>query len=191
MLNIRAGRFDIAFGEEYLTRDAIDNPLISHSLQDFWGVDEGLEFYGTLAKVSYVLAVQNGGEAGGGRDFTSDKSGTLRLGADPANWLHVGLRPMRTGDIDAASDYWSELWFAGGWFGALSPNATRLHANLAQGDVTMRLPHGHVKISGGYARYDDNDPTADNRRDIYFYSVEALHRFTRQFYAAARFSEIL
>src|SRR5437016_14557117 len=60
MLNVRAGRMDIPFGEEYLNRDAIDNPLISHSLSDFWGVDEGLELYGRVGKFSYVLAVQDG-----------------------------------------------------------------------------------------------------------------------------------
>ena len=36
VLNLRIGRMDIPFGEEYLTRDAIDNPLIAHSLTDFW-----------------------------------------------------------------------------------------------------------------------------------------------------------
>src|SRR6185503_10565035 len=60
-LNLRAGRFDIPFGEEYLTRDAIDNPLISHSITDLWGVDEGLELYGEIAGVQYVAALQNGG----------------------------------------------------------------------------------------------------------------------------------
>src|SRR5262249_8445580 len=60
-VNLRVGRFDIPFGEEYLTRDAIDNVLISHSLADFWGVDEGVEAYGALSKFSYVVAVQNGG----------------------------------------------------------------------------------------------------------------------------------
>src|SRR3954468_24224410 len=39
MLSVRLGRIDIPFGEEYIYRDAIDNPLISHSLTDFWGVD--------------------------------------------------------------------------------------------------------------------------------------------------------
>src|SRR5437868_414156 len=43
MLNVRAGRMYIPFGEEYLARYAIDNPLISHSLSDVWGVDQGLE----------------------------------------------------------------------------------------------------------------------------------------------------
>src|SRR5258708_260009 len=61
LLNLRIGRMDIPFGEEYLMRDAVDNPLISHSLSDIWGVDEGVELYGSAKKLSYVLAVQNGG----------------------------------------------------------------------------------------------------------------------------------
>ncbi|TAL04888.1 MAG: hypothetical protein EPO07_04560 [Verrucomicrobia bacterium] len=189
-LNLRLGRFDIPFGEEYLSRDAIDDPLISHSLMDFWGVDEGVEVYGAIAKLQYVLAVQSGG-ASSARDFTADKSVTLRLSGDPISWLHVGASAMRTGDVDVMNEGWSELWFGGGWFGPISPSATQVHANLAQGDVTFRLPCGHVKLSGGYARYGDNDPSADNGRDIWFYSVEGLHRFTRKFYAAARFSQIL
>lgn len=59
-MSLRAGRLDIPFGEEYLARDAIDNPLISHSIMDFWGVDEGIEIYGALAKFQYALAVLNG-----------------------------------------------------------------------------------------------------------------------------------
>src|SRR6266850_5004744 len=61
MLSLRIGRMDIPFGEEYISRDAIDNPLITHSLSDIWGVDEGVELYGSLARVEYALAVQNGG----------------------------------------------------------------------------------------------------------------------------------
>src|SRR5204862_1142451 len=73
MLNLRVGRMDTPFGEEYQTRDAIDNPLISHSLSDLWGVDEGIELYGSVNKVSYAVAVQNGGVSGV-RDFDGDKS---------------------------------------------------------------------------------------------------------------------
>src|SRR5256885_12856549 len=80
-LNLRVGRLDIPFGEEYLTRDAIDNPLISHSLADIWGVDEGLEIYGSIAKVQYALAVQNGGHPAL-RDHNPDKSIALRIGYD-------------------------------------------------------------------------------------------------------------
>src|SRR5207249_4163581 len=83
MLNVRAGRMYIPFGEEYLVRYAIDNPLISHSLSDLWGVDEGLELYGNIGKVSYVVAVQSGGPSGG-RDYTADKSVAGRISFDPA-----------------------------------------------------------------------------------------------------------
>jgi len=189
-LNIRAGRFDIPFGEEYVTRDAIDNPLISRSVVDLWGVDEGIEFYGAFGKVSYVFAVQNG-SVPGAADFDGDKSLTARLSFDPNSWLHLSVSGMRTGDIDATDDYLSELWIGGGWFRSIgSPATTEFHANLVQSDVRVRLPHGHLKAFGGYARYDDDDPTADNRRDIYYYSVEAEHRFTRKLYAAARFSQM-
>src|SRR5688572_14003804 len=87
-LNLRIGRLDIPFGEEYLTRDAIDNPLISHSISDIWGVDEGIELYGTIARFNYVLAVQNGGHPAL-RDYNEDKSIAVRLGYDPVGWLHL------------------------------------------------------------------------------------------------------
>jgi hypothetical protein len=190
MLNLRIGRLDIPFGEEYISRDAIDNPLVTHSLSDLWGVDEGIELYGSIGKVSYVVAVQNGG-ASGVRDYDGDKSVAGRLAYDPAKWLHLSASAMRTGDLKNPDDGWSDLWFANAWFLPIgSASTTKFHANLVEGDVEVRLPHGHIKMFGGYARYDDNDPNADNRRDIYYYSVEAVHDLTRKLYAAARFSQI-
>lgn len=191
MLNLRLGRLDIPFGEEYLMRDAIDNPLISHSLPDFWGVDEGAEVYGRLGQVAYVLAVQNGGmptEA----NFTADKSVTGRVSYDPARWLHLGASAMRTGDLNVQNDKMSQLWFANGFFRSLgSSNTTGFHANLVQGDVQVRLARGHFGASGGFIRYGDNDPRACNGRNIYFYSLEGVHDLTRKLYAGARFSHIL
>jgi hypothetical protein len=190
MLNLRLGRLDIPFGEEYIYRDAIDNPLISHSLPDFWGVDEGAELYGRVGKVSYVVAAQNGGGNTAG-DFTDDKSVTGRLSYDPAKWLHLSVSGMRTGDL-AKPDFWSALYFANGWFRSIgSTNVTRFHADLVQGDVEVKLRHARFHAFGGYAQYDDNDPGVNNKRDIYFYSVEGLYDITRKLYAGARFSEIL
>ena len=189
-LNLRVGRMDIPFGEEYIYRDAIDNPLVSHSLTDFWGVDEGIELYGSLGKFSYVLAVQSGGVSGV-RDFDADKAIAARLSFDPKPWLHLSVSGMRTGDLDAANDYWSKLWFASGWFlPSGSTNASKYHADLVEADVSVRLPHGHLKAFGGYVHYDDNDPLADNSRDIYYYSLEGVHDLTHKLYAAVRFSQI-
>jgi len=192
MVNLRLGRMYIPFGEEYQSRYAIDNPLISHSLSDIWGVDEGIEVYGKLGNFTYAVAVQNGGPSGV-RDFSSDKSVAGRIGFDPTGWLHLSASAMRTGDMKPPGDYWSELWFGNGWFLPFGSDnaATEFHANLVEGDVEVRLPHGHFKAFGGYARYDDNDPNANNRRDIYYYSLEAVHDLTRRLYAGVRFSQIL
>ena len=192
LLNLRVGRMDIPFGEEYQTRDAIDNPLISHSLSDIWGVDEGIELYGTFRNFQYAAAVQNGGMPAL-RDFTSDKSFVGRLGFDPVKRLHLSASAMRTGDVDVKGDKFSELWFGNGYIRALGSPATttRFHATLFEGDVEVKLPAGHLKAAGGFINFDDNDSAANNQRDVYYYYLEGLHNFTDKFYAAGRFSQIL
>ena len=190
-LNLRAGRMYIPFGEEYMSRYSIDNPLISHSISDLWGVDEGVELYGKMGKFTYVTAVQNGGIPDT-RDFDGDKSVAGRLGFDPSPWLHLSASGMRTGDLAVQGDVLSAMWFAGGFFRSLgSPATTKFHANLVEGDVDVRIPHGHLKAFGGYVNYNDNDPTADNSRGVYYYSVEAVHDLVGRLYAGARFSQVL
>jgi hypothetical protein len=189
MLNLRVGRFYIPFGEEYQDRYAIDNPLISHSLGDLWGEDNGVQLYGTVAGVSYNVAVQSGGGSAS-RDFTGDKSVAGRIGCDPAKWLHLSVSGMRTGELDAQNDVLSAMWFGNGFVRSLgSPATTRFQANLAEGDAQVALPFGTLKAAGGYINYGDNDPLGSNHRDVYYYYIEGRHDFTRKFYAAARLSE--
>jgi hypothetical protein len=190
--NLRAGRMNIPFGEEYLTRNAIDNPLISHSVSDLWGIDPGIEAYGTLGKFCYAVAVQNGSGANGVQDFNGDKSVAGRIGCDPVRWLHFSVSGMRTGDLNVQKDKMSALWFGNGFFRSLGSTngTTTFHANLVEADVTAHWSSGHVSAFGGYARYGDNDPTADNARGAYYYSVEGVQELPHKFYAAARFSGI-
>ncbi|MDB6125383.1 MAG: hypothetical protein JWQ71_4376 [Pedosphaera sp.] len=190
-LNLRLGRFYIPFGEEYLNRFAIDNALISHSVGDLWGVDEGVEVYGSLGKFQYVLAVQNGGVATS-RDFNADKAIVGRIGYDPNKWLHLSVSGMRTGDMDAVNDGISELWFGNGWIRSIgSPKTAIFRANLVEGDVQLRFPWARFKAAGGYINYEDNDPMGRNHRDVYYYYVEGVKDITRKLYAAGRFSQIL
>jgi hypothetical protein len=187
-LNVRAGRMLIPFGEEYQDRFAMENPLISHSLTDFWGYDQGLEFYGRFGKFSYVAAVLDGG---GNTVEDFDGSVAARISYDPNPHWHFSLSGMRTGDLDVQQDGYSALWFAGAWFRSIgSPATTKFHANLVEGDATARWNSGHISAFGGYARYDDNDPMANNGRNIFFYSVEAVQDLPGKFYTAARFSQI-
>ena len=190
-LNLRAGRIDVPFGEEYLTRYAIDNPLILHSVADLWAVDPGVEIYGTLGKISYVAAVQNGG-GNGVQDYTGDKSVAGRISFDPDRHWHFSVSGMTTGNVDVQDEYISAEWFGNGWFRSIgSPATTTFYANLVQGDLTARWSSGYVKAFGGYVHYDDNDPAASNTRDVYYYSAEVVQNLPRKFYAATRFSEVL
>jgi len=190
-LNVRLGRFYIPFGEEYLQRNAINNPLISHSLSDLWGLDQGLELYGAFGKLHYVLAVQNGGVQTL-TDFNSDKSVAARVSYDPANWLHTSVSAMRTGDLDTKGDMLSAIWFGNGFFRSLSPNATTFRENLVEGDVRFQWSSGHLQTAGGYVHADDNDKLPTHRqRDVYYYYVEAVQNLTEKFYAATRWSQIL
>jgi hypothetical protein len=190
LLNLRVGRFYIPFGEEYQERFAIDNPLISHSVSDLWGADNGVQIYGARNIFTYNLAVQNGGSQPTA-DFTGDKSVTGRIGCDPNNWLHLSVSGMRTGEIDAQNEVLSALWFGNGFFRSIgSPGTTRFKANLVEGDVQAKLPFLQLKTAGGYINYSDNDPLGSNHRDVYYYYVEGLHDLTQKFYLVARWSQV-
>jgi FtsZ-binding cell division protein ZapB len=190
MLNMRVGQFYTPFGEEYQYRFAIDNVLISHSLSDMWGLNPGLELYGAWNPLSYVVAVQNGG-VNTLNDGTADKLVVGRIGYDPVSWLHVSASGMRTGHLSVAHDVISSEWFGGGFFTPLGmPATTIFQANMAEADAQAKWPGGYVRLAGGYAGYDDNNPAANDHRDIYYYYVEALQHLMPKFYGATRWSQI-
>ncbi len=189
-LNLRAGRIEIPFGEEYQVRHAIHNPLISHSLMNLWGVDEGVELYGSIDRFQYVVAVQNGGHSGL-RDADADKAVVARVGIDPVRWLHLSASAMRTGALDVKQDQLSELWLGPGFVRPLgSAKTTVFQADLLEGDMQLKLPTTTIKTAGGVLRYDDNDPAADNRREVWYYYAEGVQKIYRGFYAAARWSQV-
>jgi hypothetical protein len=210
LLNARVGQFYIPFGEEYEYRFAIDDPLLSHSLSDIWGYDPGLELYGSWRKLSYAVAVQNGGISTL-NDNTADKSIAARIGYDPLSWLHFSASAMRTGDLSATKDV-SALWFGSGLFKSIgSTNTSLFHVNLAELDSTATWKTGYVRAAGGYAGYNDDDSTpgagtaaspgpygagpgvasvGNNHREIYYYYVEALQHLNPKLYGVTRFSQI-
>jgi Putative beta-barrel porin-2, OmpL-like. bbp2 len=195
LFNVRAGRFDIPFGEEYLTRDAIDNPLVTHSLIDIWGIDEGVELYGFTKYFDYIVAVQNGGEAIA-HDYNSDKAIVGRITYKPTPALHFSVSAMRTGDLDVTNDKFSEAWFGNGFLRVLSSsvNTTAFGGTFYEADAYASWRYGHIHLAGGQLRYDDNDITADNSRNANYFQLEALQNLTSNkeypWYAAARFSRI-
>jgi hypothetical protein len=190
-LSIRAGRVDIPFGEEYTTRDVIDNPLISRSLSDLWGVDEGIELYGGAFGFDYAMAVQNGGHPTL-RDFTSDKSVAGRIGYNFGQRARVSFSGIRTGRLSVADDKMSELWFGSGFFRGLGipPETTSYQADVFELDAQTFWKSGHLKLAGGYFEYADNNRNTDQKRDGYYYYIEGVQNLTKKLYGATRFSQI-
>lgn len=190
-MGVRAGRINIPFGEEYPVRGPVANPLISHSLCDIWGTDEGVEVYGRVGAFDYVVAVQNGGVSRL-RDFNADKAVVARVGGDPTSWLHLSASAMRTGELAAVADNLSEVWIGNGFFRALGParSTGTFWASLFEGDARVRWPSGHAGVALGQARFDDSDTAADNSRRLRFGYVEAVQSLAGSLYGAARYSEI-
>lgn len=190
-LNLRVGNMYIPFGEEYLYRYAIDNPLISQSVSDLWGYSPGIELYGQVGKFSYAVAGQNGAYQNGSlAAFNNGKSIAGRIGYDANKHWHFSVSAMRTGNLNAQNGTLSAIWFGSGFFQSLGgPETTWFHVNLVEGDIIARWSGGSAHAFGGYGRYNDNDPTADNGRNIFYYSVEGTQNLPMKFYAAAQFSE--
>jgi uncharacterized coiled-coil protein SlyX len=189
-LSLRAGRINTPFGEEYQVRTPAANPLISHSLSDVWGTDEGIEIYGSLGALRYVLAVQNGGVSRL-HDYNADKALVGRLTWDPVSWLRLSGSAMRTGEL-APADNLSDLWFANGFFRSIgsSTGTTAFWADLCEGDASARWKTGHLAVAAGAVRYDDNDRAAENARRMQYGYVELVQGIADKLYGAARYSEI-
>lgn len=197
LLSLRFGSINIPFGEEYLLRGPMEDPLISHSLSDIWGPDEGVELYGKAGAFQYVLAVQNGGLSQL-HDYNADKSLTLKLGWDPLAWVHLSASAMRTGELNTVSpvtsvgDNLSALWFANAFFRALGPaiNTTHFSVNLYEADAVAHWSSGHVSAALGQARFDDNDPLVNDSRRLTYGYLETVQSLTDQLFGAVRYSEI-
>ena len=192
-LSLRFGRTYTPFGEEYQERGVLENDLISHSVADIWGMDEGLEVFGQTGQWSYIAAVQDGG-INTLRNFHPNKSVAGRLGFDPAKWLHLSASAMRTGRLSTSGDQLSALWFGNGFFHALGSTATTQYfwADLFELDGTVRWKTGHIEAMAGAVRFDDNNATlgAKDARHMTYYSVEARQNLTDPLYAAVRYSTV-
>lgn len=190
-MTLRAGRLDIPFGEEYRTRDAIDNPFISHTLADIWGVDEGAEVFGTWGPVDYTLAVQNGGYERW-RDCNPDKAYIARLGIEPAAGWRASASAMRTGDIAVQDDELAEVWFGNSYLAPLgSPETTTAFGGeLAQVDLRRTWQSGYAAAALGGIKYKDDDTAADQDRSATYWSLEAVQELVARWYAGARYSQV-
>ena len=193
LVNVRFGRLNIPFGEEYQVRNSLEDPLVTHSLSDVWGTDEGLELYGEYGHASYAAAVQNGGHELS-RDDNPDKAVTVRIGYDITPQFHVSASAMRTGKLQSASES-AEVWLGNVLLKSAEPsnaiNSSSVHQiDLGEVDASYRWKTGHLLGAIGRARYNDNSGLPSSTIHFRYYQIEAVQSITHDFYAALRYSAL-
>jgi hypothetical protein len=193
---LKIGRFDIPFGEEYLKQDAIDNPLITSSAAYPYGWDEGLLLYGSVGPVAWIAAVADGTDERS-REDDSEKAWNLKLYGTPTQSSYLSLSLMKNGDSAE-----SGIEFGGSHIQPVGSEHTSTLGNSASsvvdavlgeldGRYTFELPNSmnaHLGLAVGLASVADADSVFD--RDLRWLSIEPLLELTREWYLAARYSEI-
>ncbi len=172
---LRLGRLAIPFGEESRSRRALDNPLVSRSLADPHGYDQGAGYVLRGGLADLEAAVQDGGPGGA-------PALAARAGLAPFWWLRISLSGYRSGWIEEGRS--SPLRFEGERIRAAGGEDYRL--DLVQADGRIQWESGQLGAALGRLRM-GGEPGADAIR---YGSVEASHTIFWGLYAAARYSRI-
>jgi hypothetical protein len=192
-LGLKVGRFDIPFGEEYLSQDSIDNPLITTSASYVYGWDEGLLGYADIGGVGVIAAISDGTDARSEEDDNS-KALNLKVYGDVTEKLYLSFSAMHNGDAVK-----SAVEFGGSHFEPTGAShvstlgvssSERVNGSLVQLDGKYDLfGHlGYLSAYIGYAEQHDDDTVFE--RDFRWFGVELYREISANWYLVTRYSEI-
>lgn len=187
-LNFTAGRFQIPFGENYLRfgRGYYTDPFVALSAPAPWFWDEGVKLWGTglEGKIGYAFSVTDG-EGGLNNATNGSQQLTLKLTADPWEWLHLSVSGLRTGVLGTnSSPAFAALWlgemvprqfgggssvpnFQNGVEVADGPNKLQ-DVTVIGGDVIFKFPNTRIWLSYGDNHIDSAHGTSYDRNLIYW-----------------------
>ena len=171
-LNFEMGRFQIPFGENYkrFGRGYYTDPFVALSAPPPWFWDEGVKLWGDAleGKVSYAFAMTDG-EGGLNNASNGSQQLSLKLAADPTEWLHLSVSGLRTGVLGTNdSPAFAALWlgemiprafgagsgaqsFQGGQPVAAGPNKLQ-NVSVLGADAIFKLPNTRLWLSYGDTR---------------------------------------
>jgi len=192
-LDLKAGRVDIPFGEEYLWQDAPDNPLFSQTAAFPYGSDEGLVLSDGSGRVGWAAALLDG-SAGRSNDVAQ---GTLLAGkvwGEPRDDLYASLSVLASGETTESSLLLGRNGFAP--VGSLSPSSAgtspseTVEALAAELDLRYELG-ARWTLSAGIGGADIDDPEDDAfDRELLWYFVEPRWELRDDLYAVLRYSAV-
>lgn len=195
-MGLKIGRIDVPFGEEYLWQDAIDNPLITNSVNWPYTYDEGIAITGDLNGIGWVFSVTDG-LIFRSREENSDKALNLKLFTRPIEPLYLSISAMSNGDSSASGmTFAGSLFTPVGGFGhqstlGVSPSkeiSSDLYQVDARLDISLFDIDSYISLSIGTAEVDDDVSEFD--RDFHWLTVEPYLQLNQNWYTLLRYSEI-
>ncbi len=191
-IGLKAGRFYVPFGEEYTWTRAPDNPLLSNSAPDPYGLAQGVQLYGSWGKLGWIAALSDGAEELDAGDHLA-KALNLKVWGEPAGSVHLSASFMLNGKTDK-----SALEFGGsnlqpvGADGSSSAGAspsTEIRAQLGELDAKLRLrSDASLALAFGAGKVDDAVDTFD--RNLKWFRFEPRCDLSESVFAVLRVSEI-
>jgi hypothetical protein len=158
---------------------------------DPWGIDEGLEVYGRLDSLHWILAVTNGNVAPGPDDHGS-KLWCGKLSCDVSPNLYLSASALAAGAAGASTIWFGQGLitpvgaFAGSTAGT-SPSAA-VSSTLWELDAHLSLDEHSLGLQIGGAFIDDADNTFD--RTLLWFAVGPSVQLTRELSLNLRYSAI-
>lgn len=196
-LATRLGRFKIDFGEETWSDNPVEGALVSNSVMNVKGIDEGAQLTLTVKAAGsprLSLGIFNG-NTGSGTDTTGAKAFSAKLSATPLEPLYVSTSLFSTGALKTDASEFSIGGLTSRPTGALdwTRRAWEIDARYDIGKGTAKLdPPVHTDstayLKGAYGLFDDEatGATLDRQGDYAF--LEAMWNLTPKWYAASRWS---
>jgi hypothetical protein len=190
-LGLKAGRFEIPFGEEYLRWDANETPWISFTAADPYGMDEGLELYGPLGPLGWIAAVTNGN--GSGADDGASKQFCGKLYSEPTDDLYFSGSVLSLGETESSALRLSGSPImpvgSGGASSAGTSPSDDVDALCWELDARLGAARrAGLNLQIGQANIDDEVDAFD--RDLTWFLVEPRVRLGRELELLVRWSEI-
>ncbi len=215
-LHLQAGRFQLPLGESYLrySRGYGEKAFISNTVGGPWYWDEGVRFFGNAAAADwgYVASISDGSTSFNG-NTNQEPQYTLKVYADPADWLHVSATGLLANEVGSTSSGGrSALWlgemipfsfgsltsvpnFDGGSAVADGPNQLD-GVSLFGADIVMRPDaFQQIWLAYGVVEIDSSGSRSFDRRVTYWIAEyviqgERISPSFTPFYAGVRASGI-
>ncbi|MDD5195801.1 MAG: hypothetical protein PHQ96_09040, partial [Candidatus Omnitrophica bacterium] len=201
-LNFRIGRLRMDFGEEWLANNPVEGVLVSNSVANVDGKDEGLQLLGKIGKskpLGYVFSITNG-NSGTGSDNSAAKAFTGKLYYNIFEPLYISASYHNSGTMKMSS---AEMSIAG--LTARPANAPKWSRQVWEVDMRYDYQKGKTLYPTAfsdskaimrlaYGGFDEEVTTTPalggEKRSGKYGFIEGTYNFNKKFYLASRASFI-